>query len=92
MKLSLLALCLSTAALAASHPAYEVYIAGPPQCNRGYAYCGWYLKNNLGKPNTHIQQRKAKYQLLTGTKALTISLTTTIKPSTIAKTPITRTM
>jgi hypothetical protein len=60
MKLSLLALCLSTAALAASHPAYEVYIAQQPECNRGYAYCGYYLKQ-LGKPNTDIQQRKAKY-------------------------------
>ncbi|KAG2021805.1 hypothetical protein GB937_004353 [Aspergillus fischeri] len=44
MKLSLLTPCVFTAALAASHPANLIYIA-PLQCSRGFAYCGWDLKN-----------------------------------------------
>ncbi|PKX99681.1 uncharacterized protein P174DRAFT_53772 [Aspergillus novofumigatus IBT 16806] len=59
MKLSLLALCLSTAALAASHPAYEVYMA--PQCQRGFAYCGWYLKSQLGFNNLPHYNDQAIY-------------------------------
>lgn len=60
MQLVSLMLCLATTALAVwCHPANDIAAPIHPEaqpCSEGSNYCGWDLRNKLGKPNINIWQ------------------------------------